>query len=187
MKYKGKEIFIHSDWLKLKGEGIYDLILGDTAFTMLPWKKWEDCLKRLKQIVRKDGIIVHRSDVRFSEDEKRKSLEIFQSYRISKKKFPIFSSIIIPLYITFRNKKKEYCDSGELIEKLEILHKKNLISEKECRGITDFLVTKRLKVVIPRKDKFEKMARKYFKIVRIERGKSPLSKYLPIHTLKPKK
>ena len=187
MKYKGKEIFIHSDWLKLKGKEIYDLIIGDTAFTMLPWKKWEDCLKRLKQIVKKDGMIIHRSDVRFSEDEKRTPLEIFQLYRKSKKKSPIFSSIIIPLYITFRNREKEYCDSSKLIQKVEELAKKSLISEKECRGITDFLVAKGLKVIIPRKKEFEKMARKYFRIVKIERGESPLSKYLPMHILKPKK
>lgn len=187
MKHKGKEIFIHSDWLKLKGKEIYDLIIGDTAFTMLSWRKWEDCLKRLKQIVKKDGMIVHRSDVRFPEDEKRTPLEIFQSYRKFKKKTPIFSSIIIPLYITFRNKEKEYCDSNKLIKKVKELAKKSLISKKECRGITDFLVAKGLKVVIPRKEEFEKMAKKYFKIIKIERGKSPLSKYLPIHILKPKK
>ncbi len=187
MKHKGKEIFIHSDWLKLKGKEIYDLIIGDTSLTMLPWKKWEDYLKRFKQIIKKDGMIVHRSDVRFSEDEKRTPLEIFQLYRKSKKKAPIFSSILISLCITFHRKDKEYCNLNELIKKVKGLYKKGLISKKECRGITDFLVAKGLKVIIPRKKEFEKMARKYFRIVKIERGKNPLSKYLPIHILKPKK
>ncbi|MBU4369682.1 hypothetical protein KKG58_02865, partial [Patescibacteria group bacterium] len=97
VKRKGKEIFICSDWLKLKDKNKFDLIIGHEVFNMIPINKYSFLTQAIAENLKTDGLYIHTMILRASHSQKVLPLTCFKRYRRLperiKKGVPLFTVV----------------------------------------------------------------------------------------------
>jgi len=184
-KVKLNEKFIERNWLEMGFRGEFDFILGDYAVGVVSRGDIGVFLRKLRQAVKKDGIIILKTHVRDSVRGPDPCM-LIKHYMRKHPKENIVSHTITRLYNAF-------CDPGSGQLDLSLVHRfaeeqyrKGKIRKKDIevfRGL--YMEHAKLKLFIPEKRAFGAMLRKLFRKVRVRYGReSYCRKYLPLYILR---
>lgn len=163
MKTSGKEEFIHSNWLDLKEDRKFDLIMGDGSLNMLPADYAEVFMKKIYNLLKNNGFFVHRFGITNEKMTLNHFKTAMQQYRKEKRKkrgkaLPIFSYVFM-LAESLRNNYYPDLTSYDLFQ--QILFKDMLDEEKE--EIEPFLIKN--KSYHPKIKELHYIVTKYFEIL----------------------
>lgn len=154
-----KEKLVVKNWLDLDGK--YDVILGDLVLNVLPFDKQNILLRKLKNLIKKDGIIVLRTWVL---DKKKNIKTLVKGYD---GKVPIFSYYALPLLRYFYDHKKNYVICRDVVFELKKLWKEGIVPKDVFEEFKKQWSVRYLPDWIPKKDDLERDLKKYFRIRKI--------------------
>ena len=186
VKHSGREKLIIADWRRLKLKEKYDLILGDVAFAMLPFRGWDKLLKNLQPILKPNGLIVQRTWMRKNNDFKNFKVFLKNVHSKQRSKMDAFTSLGIPFAFYAYNAHNENICYARSLPKLKVFVAKKLLAENDYQRVEQVWQNYWLPNSFPPKVKFENEIRKYFKIKKILRGQDWFKKYAPIYVLRKK-
>lgn len=186
MKDKGKEKLIKSDWLKLKTNKEYDLIIGHNVINMIPNKKVDLFIKNVSSCLKKGGYFLDRLELRPLKNEKIDPIAGFKKYR--KKRINDSSRLFTMSYpdvVLHIGQKKGYYTPNDYIKVIKEMFKKETISKKEYGAMIEIVKPSKLKINLPYRNEIEKIFKKYFtikdKIIISKEAFNP--KYWPLYLL----
>jgi len=184
-----KEKFIHSDWVHLKTDKKFDVIIGDWSSNMIPPKKLDAFFRAVSKHLTKDGVALLRHGVWFPSDRKKVDIKkVIAEYRKKHSKMNIFPAKGLEIFKYFFDWRKKCVSLYTLMFGLDDLLAKGILSKKEYKDLSFMEVQRHTGFciyVIMKKD-FEKKAKKHLKIVKEEYGKDIFKKHLPIYVMKAK-
>lgn len=192
MKRRGKEIFIWSDWLKLKDKNKFDLIIGHQVFNMLPLNKQTKLAQTTSQNLKQGGLFIHSVVIRLLRNKKIDILNTFKKYRHLAKKLKkavsLFSIIYPNLGLKISWQPGNFYTPNQCRDLIEDLYQKKAISKIERNRLFAIIPTSDLKVYVPTKKQIEKTIKRYFQTLSIY---YPPSSYYdshnwPVYVLKKK-
>ena len=171
LKYKDTGRLIVADWQKMNLNEKFDLILGDIAFHMMPFKDLDKVLVRLKKILKKDGVIVHRSWMRKKGHFKDLAKFLKNEYpKLRKKKIPSFTILVLPFLMYYYDEKKDQVLFAQNLKDFKKFVDRGLLPKKDYDNFDYFLNAYFLPMTYPLKPRFEAKLKKYFKINKILKG-----------------
>ena len=183
LKYKGKENLLVSDWRKMKLKDKYDLVLGDIAFPMVPYRDWDKLFSSLQKSLKDDGLIVHRTWMRKKGHFKNLAHYLKYVHPKRRKKIHPYTSLLIPFMCYFYNEKKEEILFSQNLNKLEKFVKNGSLPQKDLDYMHLFLDDYKHPSSYPLKPKCENKLKQYFKIKKILKGKDWFRDYALIYVL----
>ncbi|MFC1753954.1 class I SAM-dependent methyltransferase [Thermoproteota archaeon] len=182
-----KEKFIHSDWVHLKTDNKFDIIVGDWSTNMLPPGKLDAFFRAVKKHLTKDGMLLDRHGVWLPSDRKKVNIKKqVADYRKKYQKMNFFPVKGLEIFKYFFDWRKKCVSLYTIMYGLDDLLEKGILSKKEYNDMffmdvqrhTGFCIS-----ILMKKD-YEKKAKKHLKIVKEEYGKDIFKKNLPIYIIK---
>ncbi len=185
------EIIAKCNWLKivdiLKNQN-FDLIMGDGCFNNLSLKGQKELAKVCQKLLKKDSYLLIRDAVNLRKEKKSSSFYI-EKYRQGKIKFPdIF--INLALYSTdikiWNPKTKEFL-FDDFFKEIKKLYRRKFLNEKEFKKLEKFMAPSTSRIFLAKED-FEKLLKKYFKLLPVEQCKKlEICQFLRFYLGRPKK
>ncbi|NQU77730.1 hypothetical protein HQ544_03475 [Candidatus Falkowbacteria bacterium] len=170
------------DWRKMKSRAKFDLILGDLVVNMLDNENRQLMLKRIRDMLTKDGLAILRSWIK----PKEKLLDFETVLKFVRKNYPnvnFYASTAGYVYPAYINS-SEFADIDKLKSDLEDLRKKKNITSAEYKYWGDRLKYEIKGVAVPELKDLNKQFSKYFKIKKMRQGVDIFSDIYKIHFLK---
>ncbi len=160
MKERGEEEFLHCDWLKLPGNGKYDLLIGDGPLNMLSKEQGEPFFESLAKIVKDDGLIVQRI-VTFNDNLRLEDFEkAMKDYRRMNFDINLYGYTV---FIANNIGEANYPHLSQLELFEQVLSK--YLSKEELDEIRPFLLT--FRIYIPTQNDLRAMLDKHFVIEQV--------------------
>ncbi len=178
------ETFSKQDWRSMHFNGKFDIVIGDAATTVVPYKDLDDVLNNISKNLKPDGVALQRIWVRYK-DRIHSLQDIVKIFNKKPKNIHWYTWILFPVFLHYYYADKESL-SGEEIYKNMIEDYKNGRIPK--RLVELFSLVKNHKTpnnVLLKKD-LERKLKKYFRIIKIEYGKDNFKRNAPIYILKKK-
>ncbi|MDD5627397.1 MAG: class I SAM-dependent methyltransferase [Patescibacteria group bacterium] len=164
-----KEIFVKNDWRDLSLEnGYYDLVAGDDVLNMLSWPEWDSLFAKVSSLLKSKGYFSTHLIVKHCDEWNREKLEnVFKKYERGEIKNP--QDFLVQAAATMWNPRTYEFSWQKFLKKVKYLKDRKKIK-------SDFGIYARYKnfagvSVLPPQKKFEKLARKYFKIISCDYAK----------------
>jgi hypothetical protein len=177
-----KEELSKRDWRDMDFPEKFDLIVGDAAFTVIPFEDGEKVAGRVASLLKENGVAVQRIWVRHG-DHLPDDREIAEAYKKKPKGMGTYEWMLFPVFMRTYHLDEEYGKGTEAC-----LHLKEAVADgalpKSLYEGVKFLELHNAKTNIPRKEKLEKVLGNYFRIERIEYGNDHFSKMNPIYVLR---
>ncbi|MFA6146217.1 MAG: class I SAM-dependent methyltransferase [Patescibacteria group bacterium] len=167
MKQHGKEIFIKSNWLKLKSKNKFDLIIGHQVFNQLPFNKQSLLTKIVFHNLEPNGLFIHSTFLSPPNNIKINPLDGFKLHRKltkTKKQIPLYSIVHAYLTLSCIHPKNKFFTPNRYLKLVDKLYRQKLISEQERKNIFKILPPGNSKIYVPTKEKLERILKQYFKI-----------------------
>jgi len=185
LKRKGEDHFIHKNWLNMKFDFKFDLILGDLCFQQLTFKQQITLAKIINNLLDKNGVSIQRTWIKDHKPHKDIKKIVEKAKKTSKKyKVTITQAIELGLVNHYYNYKEDCIDSGpEIIKRMKPDFEKGIIPKNiwnHYEGIWKHY--KNYNWMYTKKD-FTKMIKKHFKI-KIKYGKDFYRRLCPIYILR---
>jgi len=190
-----KEIIINTNWLDLDKylkANLFDVVMGDISISNLRAEEQKRLLGIIYKLLRKNGYFISRCDI-FLPNKKRKSFEEIYSDYLSRKTnwlgFIVEYCWYGPKRGEIYNAKSGFTDFKKMFSYFfcELKEKKPKLRDNDLEKFENLISHGKnvIHVVFP-KEIFEKMLKKYFRIVTIEKIKYTFSEFHPIYILKKK-
>lgn len=183
MKEKGKEKLISADWRKMRLKEKYDLISGDVALQMVPFKENKKILFNIHKVLEDKGIFIHRNWIRIKGAYKNFK-QIVRENKNRRGKMSTFASLSIPFVQHCFNDKKGYIlFSQAIVPKIKEGYKKGYFTKKEYLDMHKAWSNYKMPNYLPTKERFERLIKKFFSIQNISYGRMWCKKFAPIYVL----
>lgn len=178
MKHRNQpnEIIVRCNWLRLadilKNQN-FDLIIGDGCFINLSLKGEEKLAKVCQSLLKKDGCFLIRETVIISKEKKPSSFYI-EKYRQGRMKFPDLY-INLALYATdikIWNPKTRQFSYIIFSKTIKNLYRKGILNKKELKKLEKFVFPSAGYRFLFYRGEFEKLLKKYFKLLPVEQCKN---------------
>jgi SAM-dependent methyltransferase len=183
MENKREENFQKQDWRTMKFEEKFDMIIGDCATTVVPYKDLKLVFGRIAASLKPNGVAVQRIWVRHK--GQRYSLgEIKGVFERMPKGSNWYAHMLFPVFLHYYNDEEERLSGEELFNRLA----DDCQSGKIPKRIAElFSIVKDHKTPnnVLLKEDMEKLLKEKFEIVRIQYGRDVFSRNAPIYILRP--
>ncbi|MBT3538834.1 hypothetical protein HOF40_04345 [Candidatus Parcubacteria bacterium] len=189
MKYRNEDVYgslVVSDWKKMKLDKKFDLILGDIASGVTPFKDWNKLWSVVSGILKDNAICVHRTWMRKKGHFKNFEKFLKGDYARRRKTMHPFTSLTIPFIHYFYNKESESVLFSQNLPKLKIFVDKGLLQKKDFDKIDYFFGHYKIPNYFPLKSIYEKKLKDFFVIKNILKGTDWFKDYSLIYILKKK-
>ncbi len=182
MKKKGyPETFHKHDWRGMKFDDKFDMVIGDCATTVVPFKDLEVVLQNIATNLKPDGIAMQRIWVRYK-GQQYTLKSIVRAFK-NKGRMYWYTRMLFPVFLHYYDAESESLSGQRLYECL----KKD--ESKLPKNLVDlFALVQNHKTpnnVLLRND-MESLLKKYFEIVRIEHGRDIFRNNALIYVLRKK-
>lgn len=186
VSHKGRESFYCRDWKKMDFNRQFDLVFGDGSINMVPPSKHDFFLSNIYKLLNRNGLAVLRVHV-IQQPVFTDPIEVFQWYRKSKCKEPVFTATRNHLDMLWLNHLTQGIDFIDFHKRITELHAYELITDKEFNAYDRLLEFNRITLYYCKKEEFEQSANELFEIEQISYGNDHLShSHHPIYYLRKK-
>ncbi len=182
MKKRGyPEIFHKHDWRTMKLDAQFDMIAGDCATTVVPFKDLEAVLQNIATNLKPDGIAVQRIWVR----HKGQQYTLKSIARAFRKKGCIhwYTCMLFPVFLHYYDVKSESLSGQQLYG---CLKKDESKLPKKIVDLFALVQNHKTPNNVLLKNDMESLLKKYFGIVRIEHGRDIFRNNAPVYILRKK-
>lgn len=170
MKYKNsKEKFVLANWLDMKFDTQFDLIIGDIVINLFDLEDWKLFLTKIRSTLKKDGYFLTRLMLDSPLRKKTNLNEMIKQYKQELQVGNLDRTAIIFSDKEICNAKTRKIDFNIFNKKLKEFLDKGAITIKEYDALK--LLVSTIPVVAPIKGYFEKSLRDKFDIISLFSGK----------------
>jgi len=178
------EEFICSDWLHLNYKGVFDIVLGDGAMSMLPKKDHAKFLANIYKIIKPRGFAILKihtvAPLILNTPQK-----IFDWYHEREDNFPIYSTRPY-LYALWLNKNTLCLSNAEYQSKILEIQRNGIINHEDYNELNS-IRNPVFFIQYTKKEIFENLISSYFEIISIDYAEDyPLHKNHPLYFLRKK-
>lgn len=173
-------------WEEMAFENEFDLIVGDLVVGNIDPNKLETLLQKISRALKPNGLFIQKNIFRIKRNEKNYEQAVKQYYT-NYYGYHSYSYLndIVAMHVCDDNNVLHF---SKLYDEYERLYKNNIIKKEEFDFMKTVGMVKNSKFTFyfyPVKD-YLKLAKKYFKLIKIEYGNDVDSKYMPIYILRKK-
>ncbi|MBW2977815.1 hypothetical protein KY331_03140 [Candidatus Woesearchaeota archaeon] len=185
MKRKGEDFFVEDNWIDMKFPFKFDLILGDLAFLMLPWKKQPKLAKKLHSLLKDNGLAVQRM---WNRELKYKNMKktLKEGEKLLKKGHYLQEVYHLPFLNYYYDMKKDCLNPQQIVKNMKRDMEKGILPKNRGQHFVRILSCYNNPCTMHEKADNEKMLKKHFKVVRVKYGKEIFKNMCPIYFLKKK-
>jgi hypothetical protein len=186
MKYRQKDKYgslVVGDWRKIKLPNTFDLVLGDIASGVTPYKDWDKLWFNISESMKEDALLVHRTWMRQKGHFKNLESYLKNYHSKRRKRMSAFTSFTIPFVHYFYNEKQGMILFSQNLPKLKKFVNKNLMSKKDYDEFCYFFGRYKIPNYFPFKPKYEKKLKQFFEIKDILKGRDWFKDYALIYIL----
>lgn len=161
-----REEFLHTDWFDISGDRLYDIVLGDGSFNMVPAMRHGDLFDAIARVTGPGATVALRVHLQtappFASIE-----EIVAWYRRKHRGQPFFPTIRTPLYMLLMHEQAtEVIETGDIDALFVSLRAKGILTDEEFGSRMPMSVT----LHFARAGAFERLASRWFAVERIRYG-----------------
>ncbi len=176
-----KEVFSKQDWRKMEFPQKFDLIVGDAAFTVVPFEDVEKVAGQVALLLKENGVSLQRIWVR-KENSPPSLDEMVERYKSKPADIDTYGWMILPLFMCTYHYDGEYGTGTQMMEWLDKLKVEGKIPEGLWRGM-EHVRAHNAKTNVPEKRTLEEILKRYFEVKAVEEGKDHFSANTPIYVL----
>ncbi len=183
MKHRNaNETFSKQDWLQMKFNEKFDIIVGDCATTVVPYESLETLLGNISRCLNPDGIAVQRIWVRYNTQAYDLSY-IGRLFENKPEHIHWYTWLLFPVFVHYYDTANERLSGEEMYQKMLADYEKGNLP----KGLLDlFALVKNHKTPnnVPEKSNLESILNKYFMIAKRGWNRKCFSRNAPIYVLK---
>ncbi len=184
MKHKNaREAFSKQDWLQMKFDEKFDMVVGDCATTVVPYAELENVLRNISNCLKPDGIAVQRIWVRYNNVQTPDLPYVRKLFESKPEHIHWYTWMLFPVFVHYYDSTNERLAGDELYQKMLADYEKGGLP----KALVDlFSLVKNHKTPnnVPEKAHLESILEKYFSIVKTRWNRDCFSRNAPIYVLK---
>lgn len=182
-----KETFIQGNWIDVKTDEKFDIILGDHSIDVVSRKDFHELMHNVSNMLKHGGLFMPRTFIR-RKDETMSSKQMIKEYRQKGYIYGIVAGTIRNIFIAACNPKEGTFTFKDLWNLVSVLYKEKLITKQELGYYGDNMgwrIFPEWKFFMPLEEEFEKQALAFYDIIEIFYGTEVyLGDRYPIHVLR---
>lgn len=186
MKYKGSEKFVNQNWLNLKVNQEFDIVLMEASCNVVAKSQLDRFFRRINTHLKPQGVVIAKTWVRVSNDPPSIE-EIIHYYRSRLATKDFYSAMCLPLFLHFYDFQKEEVSVAKFSAKIEELYQMGVLTKQEWETIKRHNYEKvTLKLYIPQKMDFQEHASHYYRIEQVIEAGFDFSNLHPVFVMRSK-
>lgn len=181
VEHMPKETFIEGNWIDVKLDEKFDIILGDNVVNVIPLPNMKTFLANMSKMLNKKGLFFSRNYIRYK-GESYTTEKAIEEYRREGKDWPFIAGTLRNLCLAAFNPKTQMVKLSDIWKGIIRLHDKVLISDKEFKTYKKLTLEREAGFCIPLRSEMEEWHEEFFKEEDVFCGTEPwLKENLPVY------